>query len=108
MATGKITYSIKGATKMNWDICNDGTITNVFKHHTSQDPVVLTDTRPISNDFAVLMNKQQGLEVVVKIDQVKPDTSYSGQVVSVRIGDQSLIQKDASFKLEHIDTLIKT
>ena len=108
MATGKVKYSIKGATKMNWDICNKGVIANVFKHQTSQDPVILTDTKPISNDFAVLMNKKQGLEVVVKINKVEPDTSYSGEVISVRFGDQNLVEQPASFKLEHIDTLIKS
>lgn len=93
---------------MNWDICNQGKIEHIFKHRKSlvSDNVMVTDPRPITRDFAVLMNRQQGLEVVVEIDAVN-DTSYQGTVVNVRLGDPGLNHQQATFSLENIDTLIK-
>lgn len=93
---------------MNWDICNQGEIEHIFKHRKSlvSDNVIVTDPKPITRDFAVLINRQQGLEVVVEINAVN-ETSYEGTVINVRVGDQGLTRQQAKFSLEHIDTLIK-
>ena len=92
---------------MDWDICNEGVIQNVYKHRTtSRDPVLVTDPKPISDDFAVLINKQKGVEVIVKINAIT-GKNYSGEVITVRLGDPRLATEEATFSLEHIDTLIR-
>ena len=92
---------------MDWDICNEGVIQNVYKHKaTSRDPVLVTDPKPISDDFAVLINKQQGIEVIVKISVIS-EKKYHGEVITVRLGDPALHNEQAVFTLEHIETLIR-
>ena len=92
---------------MEWDICNKGVIENVFKHKiSSRDPVLLTDPKPISNDFAVLINKKRGVEVIVRIDTISGKKLH-GEVITVRLGDPSLHENLATFKVENIETLIR-